>query len=486
MNKYINIFKKNKKLLFPIAALVIVFGYSMVSDFFSTGPSVSSGEKYVGSIDYGEDSNATITKEQKSKANSRITDSDEQRKLLAEEELAAKERADNEDGFYMKKELLFDEDKDNRLIIGEFNDNSGLGLDNNLNPNEIPENCEKDLITNVVICEENGKKYILVDGKKFFLSEELCSESPYNLLTDCETLLKEKEEERAREEEARKKIEEAANANIPDMDLMNNDVTGTSGRKSMLGDNLPNNTNNRGGNRANYSGEGKEDEETFGVDPNSVGFLKNSAILSLINNANTKKSGAFYSSNDSYNSLNSNVSPSKSQNINKPTFMIKPGSTYLAKVLNPTNSLYSSQVRPVMDITSGDLKGYRLVGEISYAEGAEGVIITGSEVVSPSGEKYQVDFTAMRYNKNELTPMFADEIDRHLGARIGYSVLGALTSDYAGMLATNSVKDTIKVNPGETTAERSGEIISQTFSDIASQYKTEIKVNPQNVIVIFY
>ena len=38
----------------------------------------------------------------------------------------------------------------------------------------------------------------------------------------------------------------------------------------------------------------------------------------------------------------------------------------------------------------------------------------------------------------------------------------------------------------ETTSTETGDQLSQTFSEIAQQYRTEIKVNPQSMIIIFY
>ena len=70
--------------------------------------------------------------------------------------------------------------------------------------------------------------------------------------------------------------------------------------------------------------------------------------------------------------------------------------------------------------------------------------------------------------------------------KIGYTVLGALTNDYASQVSGNSKKDSNSINFGETTSTETGDQLSQTFSEIAQQYKTEIKVNPQSMIIIFY
>ena len=50
----------------------------------------------------------------------------------------------------------------------------------------------------------------------------------------------------------------------------------------------------------------------------------------------------------------------------------------------------------------------------------------------------------------------------------------------------NNKKDSNSINFGETTSTETGDQLSQTFSEIAQQYRTEIKVNPQSMIIIFY
>ena len=211
-------------------------------------------------------------------------------------------------------------------------------------------------------------------------------------------------------------------------------------------------------------------------------------LLSLTSN---NEANIIASKGSTYTGVNSLLKDKNSKDENllndkkEAKLFIKPGSSYIGTLINPLNSLYQ-EVKPIINIEAGDLKGYRLVGEISSNEASGGLIINGTKVVSPEGVEANISFVAIRNNDGELTPLFVDEIDRHLMGKIGYTVLGALTNDYASQVSGNSKKDSNSINFGETTSTETGDQLSQTFSEIAQQYRTEIKVNPQSMIIIFY
>lgn len=466
LNKYISLAKQNKVLLLPVIALLVVFGYSVIGDLLGFNKFSKSNES-AGSIPLEE---SYINKETGRAANSKITDSEEQRKLIAEEEAAARQKAEETNSSYMRKELINDVNVNDPLYLKNLEESKSKKL-----KNEIPSECKEDLITKLIICiDKDGKAYLLIDGKKIYLSEELCTQSPYNSLNECTKYMLEKEKERKAKEDA----ENNKKRSLLDEEERNVDSRG-----------LKNNSKNKNG-AGNNSGKGGK--EVFGIGPNSSEYQKYNMLLSTIADddmagANGRGIGGILVSKEYLNELyNPKNDKTGDKSIKKAKLQIRPGSSYVARLINPVNSLYADQLKPILDITTGDLQGYRLVGEINFSEASNGVIITGNKVVSPNGDEHSVEFTAIRYEGDELTPLFADEIDRHLGGRIGYSILSALTSDYSGMLQTNSVKDTNMVNPGETTAQKSGEVMSKTFDELAEQYVTEVKVNPQNLIVVFY
>lgn len=437
MQKYINLLKNNKQLLIPVVALLAVFLYQVVGDFFAISKKKTEG---AGTIVLDKQ---FVTEEQKTKAALTVSkESELQAKNLAEEEYDAKSKANKNNTSYMRKQIL-----DGNEIADPFKVKS---LDNPKD-DKIPAECKKDLVTDIIICKDkDGKEYFLIDGKKVYLNEDICSKSPYNATNECIRFMAELN--------SKKKLDEEKKATTT--------VAGANGK----------------GDGKTYSG--------FGLDPKSKEYQKSLMLLSVVQDeykdGEGKAKGFAGSSSKSILDRNKVDSTNNSTTIAKTEFVVKPGSSYTAKLINPLNSLYQDDVRPIMNIIGGDLDGYRLVGETAFSEASNGLIIKATEMTSPSGEKIQVDAVAIRYEGEELTPLFADEIDRHLGGRIGYSILGALSNDYSSMSTRNNNKDTTSVRAGDTTAEKGGEVMTSTFEELAQQYVTEVKVNPQNLIVIFY
>lgn len=475
INKYINILKQNKNLLIPVGVLIGVFLYNVVSDFFSTPGSKKSEQS--GTIELEKQ---FVTKEIKENANLTIDkDSELARKLLAEDEKSIKDKAIEEGGSYMSKNVIDKKDLGNGLDVKQIEEEK-----NKKKKNDYPDECKEDMITKIIVCKDkDGKTYLWIDGKRVDLSEEICTKSPYNALNECNRfmlLLEEEKKSKANKNGLLSGKNKGSNDN-KENGLIEEQERGVDSRGLK-------NSNGNGSN--NDSNANKKKEEKFGLDSKSKEYQRLSMLMK-INESDTALSGngsvgGILTSVDYLSSLNKKDEEDKTKSDKKVKLSIRPGSTYVAKLLNPLNSLYAEQVRPILDISGGDLDGYRLVGEITFSEASNGVIITGDKIVSPAGDAYPAEFTAIRYEGDELTPLFADEIDRHLGGRIGYSVLGALTSDYAGMMTTNNSKENTTVRPGETTSTKAGEVMSSTFEELAQQYVTEVKVNPQNMIVIFY
>jgi hypothetical protein len=227
-------------------------------------------------------------------------------------------------------------------------------------------------------------------------------------------------------------------------------------------------------------------------------------------------------------------------------FKIMPGSTFMANLLTPINSNYP-EMKPLIKFTSGDLAGWIGVGNSSLKSLGSGMVITITKIVDPQGNEKAVN--GLAFNSQNGNPAFKDDIDNYLAQRLGYGVLGDLFNT-AGSVISSRIEDKVapdvyglnnrasssgqysdpvcaqwqdvggvrtcmkwnhtvpdvnqrvqkndtKVYPHSIPSEiglrtmgsgasRAGSVIGGIFSDLANGYKTEITVNPQAVLVIFY
>lgn len=473
INAYISLFKKNKQLLIPVVALIIVFMYNIVGDFFKTNS--GSNNKVVGSVEFKKE---YVDQKDIENANYKTTQNKEQLVLIAgEENSIRKDAMSNDESSYMRKEFDINAEN-NKINVGNierlgFNANSGKNASGqnciNVNGKEVclseevcqkPEyktleeckpylkDCRKDIITGLVVCKRPDDKVCTIkDGVEVCLDKETCQKFPYSTLEECKKFL----------EPAEVKFEPTTR-NVDSRGLKNSN-----------------------GNNGNNS------KEVFGLNPNSKEYQKYSMLLQFTSDDPKSVQG--------YIGQNKNISLTKTEDqttnttiaSNDNQLYIKPGSSYLARLMNPINNLYSSQLKPILDIIDGDLEGYRLIGEMSYQESAAGAIISAKQIVSPTGERFDVNAVAIRFEGKEMTPLFADEIDRHLGGRIGFGILSALTEDVANMTTTNNEKDsTGSINVGDSSIAQGSGVVGDTFKKLAESYKTEVKVNPKTMIIMFY
>lgn len=458
INKHIKTIKNNKKLLVPIGALVVLFAYYTLGDFFKRSAVVNKNPS--GSIAIEE---KYYNENEIERANSKITDnSEEQRKLLIEEEIEFEEKANAENGSYIKKTILND-DRGTDLKIKGINDNSLNSLNSLNGETSLKPGCKEDLISKVIICvEADGTSSFDINGAKVPVNENICKTLPYSSTDECADLLNDLDKKK-RELEAKLLL-----------DLEKDQINVRKGGGVASGNN-----------NANVP----PINEPFGSDKNKKSYKKNAMLLGLVSNDSiiASKGTAYSGVSDLLDRKKERdlLNEFKEKDEEETSLFVKPGSSYIGTLINPLNSLYS-QVKPIINIEGGDLDGYRIVGEITTNEASGGLIITGNKLVSPTGIEKQVNSVAIRYTEDELTPLFVDKIDRHLMGKIGYTVLGALANDYSSQLSGNNSKDNGTINLGDTTASETGSQLSSTFNDIARQYKTEIKVNPQTMIVIFY
>jgi len=440
INKYIKIFKTNKQLLIPVGALVVVFLYNIAGSFFSiSSPYVDDKQGVVVFKSESMDKKIAIN------ANYKMSENEEQRKLVAGEELEVREKAMKNDDFsYMRKQIDTKSNK-NTIYIGDKPELE-FGKEIKDGKNEtLKKNCIKDKITNLIICtNKDGKECIKYNNEIICLDKENCKKMPYNSLNQCSKFLK---------KEKPKVIEKVRDIN------------------------------ERGIQRNSRN----KVKETFGLNQNSKEYLKYSMLLRAVNTNEEAIQGFIGQINKPIvNRVKDNQDEIMDNDNKLEKLLIKPGSSYIARLMNPINTLHAQDVRPIIDIVDGDLAGYRMIGTIAFQEASNGLIIKGEELISPSGERMDVEAVAVQFKDGELTPLFADEVDRHLGEKFGYTVLAALTGDYTSMISGNSEKEDNEIAPGDTIISNGGEIVSGTFEDLAAQYVTEVKVNPQTMIIMFY
>jgi hypothetical protein len=166
-------------------------------------------------------------------------------------------------------------------------------------------------------------------------------------------------------------------------------------------------------------------------------------------------------------------------------FNIRLGATFKARLLTPLNTIYQ-QFSPLIEFTNGRLKGFRSAGSMIYSEGAKGVILHFAEMEDSYGQAYTIN--AYGINIQTLSPTFADEINRHLGPKIGFSVLSALTQDTMSYQNETSQNEYGVSTPyvGQTIANKTLSAGNKVIENILKTYQDEVKVNPQAMIIIFY
>lgn len=225
-------------------------------------------------------------------------------------------------------------------------------------------------------------------------------------------------------------------------------------------------------------------------------------------------------------------------------FRIVPGSTFYGTLLTPISSIFT-EAKVVVKLTSGDLNGWIGVGQANLKSLGSGMVMQITKITSPEGKTQNVD--GLVFSDVTGSPGFKDDIDHYLFQRIGYSILGDMSEAVGDTLGTrleaknqgktyglnknvtsnsggpicleyqniggsavctrygttgadpnkrvqtndetiydNSVVDAAKNAALAKGAKTTGSMLGQVFSDMADGYKTEVKVNPQSVLVVFY
>lgn len=223
-------------------------------------------------------------------------------------------------------------------------------------------------------------------------------------------------------------------------------------------------------------------------------------------------------------------------------FKIVPGSTFIGQLLTPINSNYP-EMKVLIRFASGDLMGYVGVGKADLKSLGSGMVMTVDKLVSPKGKEYEVE--GLAFNKTDGNPGFKDDVNMYLAQRLGYGFLGDAFGSVGNLIKTrmddaqkpnvyglnknntgggssggcekwvningtayceklsssnanervqindeNKYKHSIMTDAGYALAgalgERAGSTMGGIFSKIADSYETEVVVNPQAVLVIFY
>ena len=200
-------------------------------------------------------------------------------------------------------------------------------------------------------------------------------------------------------------------------------------------------------------------------------------------------------------------------------------------------------MKVLIRFSSGDLMGYVGVGKADLKSLGSGMVMTVDTIVSPQGKEYQVE--GLAFNKTDGNPGFRDDVNMYLAQRLGYGFLGDAFGSvgnliknrmddaqkpnvyglnknntgggndggcakwvningtaYCEQLSNSSVNERVQINDENkykhsvmtdagyalagALADRTGSTMGGIFSKIADSYETEVVVNPQAVLVIFY
>ena len=147
-----------------------------------------------------------------------------------------------------------------------------------------------------------------------------------------------------------------------------------------------------------------------------------------------------------------------------------PGSSYFAMLTIPIDNIYANAVKPIAKIVDKNLKGYVLIGSAEMTSNNSGLILKFNKIVSPDGQEYPVN--AIGINVKNLTPKFADKIDRHLLPRMVLATLATIADSWA--------------NNGKNYTAPSSTVLSKELQKEIQTYQTEITANRQYFLVIFY
>jgi type IV secretory pathway VirB10-like protein len=179
-----------------------------------------------------------------------------------------------------------------------------------------------------------------------------------------------------------------------------------------------------------------------------------------------------YNSGSVSNKSNNTSSSSNYNNVNRSInndIKIKVGSSYYGRLINSVNSAYSNSVRALIKINDGDLKGSTLVGNIQSTN--SNLIISSNRLILPNGHEQSVQ--AIVLDPKNLTPALVDEVDRHLGERVLYSILGSSIDILANSESNNQYANTTTLFSNEVSKELNG-------------IRSEVKVYPRDLVVVFY
>lgn len=436
VEKIIQTLKENQKIAIAVAAMLVLFIYQSISDFFTLRSSKQNNNVVETNVKFDKLSNISTEK-----ATSELSTSQEQQALLVSEEMEIKNKKQNDpEETYNRKKYNMGEKVYETVEYPDAVDEKKI--EKNVSKDGLKISSEKKIIEPIV---DNKIKNI----------EEIKEESKLDALevknkNKAKTILPEAEVAKTIEENNTPNKKTVKNKDSKDEEI--DSIYDLSYKKQKI------------------TSE-QEYEKNLDLILTSIPKYENTGSSHTVNDPNEGK--------DNGDGLGTPTPE-------KPKIDIKPGSSYIAKLMTPLNNLYANEIKPILDIQSGDLQGYRAVGEITFKEATEGIIIQVMTLVDKNNVRYDVKGFAVRYDGDEMTPTFADEIDRHLVGRIGFGALAALSNDYAGSISTNINNGIDRQAVGDNTKASGGQVMADTFGELASQYKTEVKVNPKMMYLMFY
>jgi hypothetical protein len=184
------------------------------------------------------------------------------------------------------------------------------------------------------------------------------------------------------------------------------------------------------------------------------------------------------------NNSSDNVTNTNVTNINELSNRIKAGSSFYAELLTPINSLYPG-LKVIAEISTKELGKITLIGTAVPNSNSTSMTIQFNELITENNKRESI--SAIGINAKNLTPGFVDNLDTKFFPRLSLALLGSVVDTLAtfGSINVNlsERKEESATNPMIDTGKT---LLSSEINNQLNYMNTEIKVNQQNFIVMFY
>lgn len=176
---------------------------------------------------------------------------------------------------------------------------------------------------------------------------------------------------------------------------------------------------------------------------------------------------------------------------------ILPGSSFYGTLSNPLYSLHPN-MKAIIHIEHKDFIGCNFIGDTQIFQTNAALMINLKSYACKDGKNGSVNGIAV--NLDNFKPIFADEVNRHLlpkaliltvdallgGINAAFEARNQQTTETDLTTMTSTKTWTNKATNPADYFKPNQELSNEILKELLSNYKTEISVNPQAMVVIFY